>query len=115
MTHTNGEVGSRLLDLVGMVGTVRIASLARGAITKDTNDVRNRVASTDAESLTLHTQSDLDMGLRLGIGIVFGRFGKTLIDNKFVDGDKALACFLAHSPEIAMNVVHDLFPVLVVA
>lgn len=114
-TRTDSEVGSRLLDLVGMVGTVRIASLARGGIAKETNDVRNSVAGTDTESLALHAQRYLHVGLRLGIGIVLGRLGETLVDHKLLDGDKALARFLTNCPEVAVNVIHNLFPVLVVA
>lgn len=57
---------------------VRLCRSRRLAVRAETHDVRDDVVRSDRDTLRLHAQSDLHVGLRLFVGVVFGVLAQSL-------------------------------------
>lgn len=84
---------------------VRLSRLARNTVGAEAEDVRDDVSRLGRTALREHAQSDLDVGLRLCVRVLFRVLAEPLVDDVVVEVHLAVLDLL---PELG-KVVVDLF------
>lgn len=76
--HTNFELAALSPQIIRMERPVRLCRPSARAVLAKTDDVGNDIMCPHCDTFRLHAQSDLDMRLRLFVGIVFGVLAEAL-------------------------------------